>query len=65
MLENQIGKRYSEALSGSIDDDSQLGVALKNLKDFARNVIEKFIKQVIGLKGIIVIGTSKILRSFV
>lgn len=34
MLENQIGKRYAEALSGSIGDDSQLGVALKNLKDF-------------------------------
>ena len=34
MLENQIGKRYAEALSGNISDDSQLGVALKNLKDF-------------------------------
>ena len=34
MLENQIGKRYAEALSGNIGDDSQLGVALKNLKDF-------------------------------
>ena len=34
MLENQIGKRYAEALSGSIGDDSQLGVALKNLQDF-------------------------------
>ena len=34
MLENQVGKRYAEALSGNISDDSQLGVALKNLKDF-------------------------------
>ena len=42
MLENQEGKRYAEALSGNISDDSQLGVALKNLKDFGEAMkIEK------------------------
>ena len=35
MLENQIGKRYAEALSGNIGDDSKLGDALQNLKEFA------------------------------
>ncbi len=34
MLENQIGKRYAEALSNSISDESKLGPALNNLKDF-------------------------------
>ena len=34
MLENQIGKRYAEALSGNIGDDSQLGDALNSLKEF-------------------------------
>ena len=34
MLENQIGKRYAEALSGNIGDDSQLGDALQSLKKF-------------------------------
>ena len=38
MLENQIGKRYAEALSGNIGDDSQLGVALKKLERFWRSV---------------------------
>ena len=42
MLENQVGKRYAEALSGNISDDSELGVALKNLKDFGEAMkIEK------------------------
>ena len=34
MLENQIGKRYAEALSGNIGDDSRLGDALQSLKEF-------------------------------
>ena len=34
MLENQIGKRYAEALSGNIRDDSQLEDALQSLKEF-------------------------------
>ena len=34
MLENQIGKRYAEALSGSISDDGALEKALENLKSF-------------------------------
>tara|TARA_Y100001936_G_C16009052_1_gene632459 strand:+ start:354 stop:905 length:552 start_codon:yes stop_codon:yes gene_type:complete len=34
MLENQIGKRYAEALSGNIGDDSQLENALQSLKEF-------------------------------
>jgi hypothetical protein len=38
---------------------------VKNLKDFAQNVPEKFIKQSIGLMDIIVIGTLKIIRFFV
>ena len=42
MLENEVGKRYAEALSGNISDDSELGVALKNLKDFGETMkIEK------------------------
>ena len=34
MLENQVGKRYAEALSGNIEDDSQLENALQSLKAF-------------------------------
>mgnify|MGYP001384035743 CR=1 FL=1 len=34
MLENQVGKRYAEALSGNIAGDAQLGDALKNLEAF-------------------------------
>ncbi|MBT5470533.1 MAG: F0F1 ATP synthase subunit delta, partial [Nitrospina sp.] len=34
MLENQVGKRYAEALSGNIEDDSQLGNALQSLETF-------------------------------
>ena len=34
MLENQVGKRYAEALSGNIEDDSQLGNALQSLEAF-------------------------------
>ncbi len=34
MLENQIGKRYAEALSGSITDGDVLEKALGNLKSF-------------------------------
>ena len=34
MLENQIGKRYAEALSGNIGEDYQLGDALQSLKKF-------------------------------
>ena len=34
MLENQVGKRYAEALSGNIEDDSQLKGALQNLVTF-------------------------------
>ncbi len=34
MLENQVGKRYAEALSGNIGDDSRLGEALENLQAF-------------------------------
>ena len=34
MLENQVGKRYAEALSGSISDDGALEKALENLKSF-------------------------------
>ena len=42
MLENQVGKRYAEALSGNIDDDSQLEGALQNLRDFGEAMkIEK------------------------
>ena len=43
MLENQVGKRYAEALSGNISDDSQLGVALKNLKDFGHIFLHKVV----------------------
>lgn len=32
MLENQVGKRYAEALSGSISDNGALEKALENLK---------------------------------
>ena len=32
MLENQVGKRYAEALSGSISDDGALEKALESLK---------------------------------
>ena len=28
MLENQVGKRYAEALSGNISDESELGLSL-------------------------------------
>jgi len=35
MLENQIGKRYAEALSGSIADTGALEKALENLQAFA------------------------------
>jgi hypothetical protein len=38
---------------------------VKTLKDFAQIVIEKFIKQFIGLGDIIVIGTPKVVRFFV
>ena len=34
MIENQIGKRFAEALSGSISDDKHLQTALENLKWF-------------------------------
>ena len=34
MLENQIGKRYAEALSGNISDTGALEKALENLKAF-------------------------------
>jgi len=34
MIENVISKRYARALSDSITDDSLLGRALENLKDF-------------------------------
>lgn len=34
MLENQVGKRYAEALSSDIEDNSQLGNALKSLESF-------------------------------
>jgi F-type H+-transporting ATPase subunit delta len=34
MLENQIGKRYAEALSGNISDTGTLEKALENLKAF-------------------------------
>ncbi|MBC8283254.1 MAG: F0F1 ATP synthase subunit delta, partial [Nitrospinae bacterium] len=34
MLENQVGKRYAEALSGNIEDNSQLGNALQGLEAF-------------------------------
>ena len=34
MLENQVGKRYAEALSGNIEDNSQLGNSLQNLEAF-------------------------------
>ena len=33
MIENQVGKRYSEALSASIKDEGQLREALGNLRD--------------------------------
>ncbi len=32
MIENQIGRRYAEALSDAIEDDGQLGQALESLK---------------------------------
>jgi F-type H+-transporting ATPase subunit delta len=34
MIENQIGKRFAEALSGSIADDKSLQAALENLRWF-------------------------------
>ncbi|MEE8380150.1 MAG: ATP synthase F1 subunit delta [Gammaproteobacteria bacterium] len=34
MIENLIGKRYAEALSGSISESSGLGSALENLRAF-------------------------------
>ena len=34
MIENVISKRYAKALSDSISDESELGRALKNLKEF-------------------------------
>ena len=34
MIENQIGKRFAEALSGSITDDQRLQTALENLRWF-------------------------------
>ena len=36
MLENQIGKRYAEALSANIGEGSQLGEALQGLKEFGK-----------------------------
>jgi len=34
MLENQVGKRYAEALSGNISDTGTLEKALENLRSF-------------------------------
>lgn len=34
MIENQIGKRFAEALSGAITDDKRLQTALENLRWF-------------------------------
>jgi F-type H+-transporting ATPase subunit delta len=34
MLENQVGKRYAEALSGNIEENPQLGNALHSLEAF-------------------------------
>ena len=34
MLENQVGKRYAEALSGNIEENSKLGNALQSLEAF-------------------------------
>ena len=34
MLENQVGKRYAEALSGNIEENPQLGNALQSLEAF-------------------------------
>ncbi len=34
MLENQVGKRYAEALSGNISDTAMLEKALENLRSF-------------------------------
>ncbi len=34
MLENQVGKRYAEALSGNISDEGVLEKALENLRSF-------------------------------
>lgn len=34
MLENQVGKRYAEALSANISDASLLEKALESLKSF-------------------------------
>ena len=36
MIENQVGKRYAEALSGSISERAQLNSALENLKAFTQ-----------------------------
>lgn len=36
MLENQIGKRYAEALSGSLTESAQLNPALDNLRSFCQ-----------------------------
>ncbi len=36
MFENQVGKRYAEALSNSIQDTSQLNPALESLQSFCR-----------------------------
>ena len=35
MIENQIGKRFAEALSDAIQDDAQLGPALESLQSFS------------------------------
>ena len=46
MLENQVGKRYAEALSGNISDTSALEKALGNLRDFNESLkIEKQLVQ--------------------
>jgi len=34
MIENQIGKRFAEALSGAVKDDKRLQTALENLRSF-------------------------------
>ena len=34
MIENQIGKRFAEALSGAVKDDKRLQTAMENLRWF-------------------------------
>jgi F-type H+-transporting ATPase subunit delta len=38
MIENLIGKRYAEALSGNVADDSRLSAVLESLRSFVQTI---------------------------